>query len=452
MNCQFDPLGFIKGSYSFKEIIEAQKMPLEQKIDISVAVLREAAKLSTHNIALAFSGGKDSEVVSDIIERFIPELHERIFCIFGNTGVEFPESLKFARKYGQAHYGDRFYETKRSRLNKPELRYDFAHKLIAQLEEEGALSEVLKPDGKLKGQGALIAAAQKRGYTLDRSNCFFAGQEMNFMYCIEQYGAPLLGKAASRLDAHRINIECFLKYSQTASEDEKLRAYYETLQHCKFSQHCCKLLKKEPSERIQRELDVDMIIKGLMASESHTRMLNVSTRGHIFASHREHIKDGAFYHVSPIAMWTDDDVWAYIHKYNLEYSPLYDMTYIASDGTERHIERNGCMFCGTDLQYKDNHLAVLRQTHPKAYETCMSAFGYQEQLNNLFKTRKDRGILQAMTDQGRTARMIEALGNEDGLRVVRPCAFDDIGEMVDIKGTGLDSEYDAEMDEADNEQ
>lgn len=45
MNCQFDPLGFIKGSYSFKEIIEAQKMPLEQKIDISVAVLREAAKL-----------------------------------------------------------------------------------------------------------------------------------------------------------------------------------------------------------------------------------------------------------------------------------------------------------------------------------------------------------------------------------------------------------------------
>ena len=53
-----------------------------------------------------------------------------------------------------------------------------------------------------------------------------------------------------------------------------------------------------------------------------------------------------------------------------------------------------------------------------------------------------------MTDQGRTARMIEALGNEEGLRVVRPCAFDDIGEMVDIKGTGLDSEYDAEMEEA----
>lgn len=139
---QFNPLDFIKDSYSFAEIIEAQKMPLEQKIEISVAVLREATKLSTHNIALAFSGGKDSEVVSDLIERFIPELHEQIFCIFGNTGVEFPESLNFARKYGQAHYGDRFYETKRNRLTKPELRYEFARKLIAQLEEEGALSEV----------------------------------------------------------------------------------------------------------------------------------------------------------------------------------------------------------------------------------------------------------------------------------------------------------------------
>ena len=39
------------------------------------------------------------------------------------------------------------------------------------LEEEGCLSEILKPDGKLKGQKALIEAARKRGMGLGLSLC-----------------------------------------------------------------------------------------------------------------------------------------------------------------------------------------------------------------------------------------------------------------------------------------
>lgn len=440
----------IKNKYSFAEIIELQKAPLDEKIAFSVEVLKRAAELSKHNIALAFSGGKDSTVVADIIERFLPELHKKTLCIFGNTGVEFPESCKFAREYGKKHFGDRFIETKPMHLDHDELRYDFAKKLILQLEEEGALDEVLKDDGKLKGQNALIVAAKKRGYELDRDNCFFAGHPMNFAYCLEQYGAPLLGKAASKLDAHRINIECFLKYSKTATEDENLKEYYDTLRECKFSQHCCKLLKKEPSEMAQAENDVDVIVKGLMAAESHTRMISISTRGCIFESRRPHIKDGAFYHVSPIGMWKDEDVWEYIHRYNVEYSPLYDITYENGKGEVKHIERNGCMFCGTDIIFKDNHLAVLRQTHPRAYETCMSAFGYRQLLMKLFEKKKNANIMSAYTDTGRTARILtlfEQVPDLDKISRVRPCAFDDIGEMVDISRTGLDGEYDPEKED-----
>ncbi len=434
----------IKPSYSFAEIIALQKAPLDDKIALSVEILRRVVSLSSHNVAIAFSGGKDSEVVADLIERFVPELHAKTLCIFGNTGVEFPESLSFARKYGKEHYGERFFETKLLRLDHDELRYEFAKQLVQQLDDEGALSEVLKQDGKLKGQAALVNAAQKRGYQLDRSNCFFEGDPMNFSYCIEQYGAPLLGKSASKLDAHRINIECFLKYSNTATKDDKLKEYYSTLQECKFSQHCCKLLKKEPSERLQAQLDVGVVIKGLMASESHTRMLNVATRGHIFASSRQHISDEPFYHVSPIAMWRDADVWDYIHRYGMEYSPLYDITYETAAGETKTIPRNGCMFCGTDIQFKDNHLSVLRQTHPKAYKTCMEHFGYRKQLNTLFRIRKNPNILDAATDTGRSARIIAQVGDNEEISRVRPCAYDDIGYMVDLSGTGLDSEYDAE--------
>ncbi len=275
---------------------------------------------------------------------------------------------------------------------------------------------------------------------------------MNFSYCVEQYGAPLLGKSASKLDAHRINIECFLKYSKTDSENDKTREYYEILRQCKFSQHCCKLLKKEPSEKIQAELGVDMIFKGLMASESHSRMTSFATRGHIYASHRDHVRDGPFYHVSPLGIWTDTDIWEYIHRYNIPYSPLYDMTYTDDNGEVHHIKRNGCIMCGTDIQYRDNHLSILRQTHPKAWEVCMERFGYREQLYTLFKLKRNMNIFDSFTDDGTAARLIDRFGDCRRLLEMRPCAFDDYGELVELDGTGMNNEYDAEVFLDENDQ
>lgn len=436
---------YIKPSYRFKEVNELMKLPLDTKERIAVTVIGKALKLCKHRAAIAFSGGKDSEVVADLIERFYPGEFKKVHCIFGNTGVEFPESLHFARKYGKEHFEERFHETELLKLEEDELRYDFARYIVDELEEENALDEILKPDGKLKGQKALINAALKRGYDLDYKNCFFKGHRKNFAYCVEQYGAPLLGKAASKLDAHRINIECFLNYSTSATEKEKLKEYYDILRECKFSQHCCKLLKKEPSEKLQVELGVDMIFKGLMASESHSRLTSFAVRGHIFASHRDHISDGAFYHVNPLGLWTDDDIWAYIHKYQLEYSPLYDITYIATDGSTQHIKRNGCMMCGTDIQFKDNHLAVLRQTHPKAYESCMEHFGYRNELYKIFKRKKNMNIYNSFADESISSRLIDRFGSEKALLEMRPCAFDDFGELVDLSDTGLDGFYDAEI-------
>lgn len=435
----------VKPTYKFAEVNQLQKLPLNDKIVASVQVIGEALTLCRHRAAIAFSGGKDSEVVADLIERFYPEQFKNVHCIFGNTGIEFPESLRFARKYGAEHFGDRFHETELSRLEEDELRYNFARQIVDELEEENALDEILKPDGKLKGQKALVEAAKKRGYTLDHSRLLERGHIKNFAYCIEQYGAPLLGKSASKLDAHRINIECFLKYSQTNSDKEKLHEYYDILRECKFSQHCCKLLKKEPSERMQAQLGVDMIFKGLMASESHSRLTSFATRGHIFASHRAHITDGAFYHVNPIGLWTDDDVWGYIHRYDLDYSPLYDITYTDGNGNTQHIKRNGCMMCGTDIQFRDNHLAVLRQTHPKAWASCMEQFGYREQLYKLFKRKKNMNIFDSFADEGTSARLIDKFGNVSTLFDYRPCAFDEFGELIDLSGTGLDGEYDAEI-------
>lgn len=89
----------------------------------------------------------------------------------------------------------------------------------------------------------------------------------------------------------------------------------------------------------------------------------------VFASRRKHA--ATFYHCSPLGFWTDDDIWEYIHTYEVPYSSLYDMTYTDSKGQVKHVKRNGCVGCATDIAYKDNHLSALKQTHPRLYAMYM---------------------------------------------------------------------------------
>ena len=211
---------------------------------------------------------------------------------------------------------------------------------------------------------------------------------MSYWWCADQYGFPILGKAASLLDARRINIDCFLRFSESASQREELHEYYDILCECKFSQHCCKLIKKDPSELLQAELDVDVIFKGLMASESQTRKTNFATRGYLFKSSRPHLGDDPFYHCNPLQIWTDDDIWKYTHRYKVPYSDLYNMGYTDEEGVEHKIPRNGCYGCATAILRKDNQLSMLRMTHPERWKAVMD-YGMAEELKKLYRVRNN---------------------------------------------------------------
>lgn len=418
----------------FKEIIEEQKKPLPYKIEKAVEAIRKGFSLSKHHTALAFSGGKDSTVLWHLIRTYCPEQAESMHVIFGNTGVEYPESLQFARKLGKDWGGDHFHETKLLRTEQKGLKYAAQREVLEWLRSEGSLSEVLKADGKLKSTQCLERAAtpemwadfEKRGLVWPKNT------PMSYWWCADQYGFPILGKAASKLDARRINIDCFLEFSKSSSEKDELHEYYDVLRQCKFSQHCCKLLKKEPSERMQAELDVDVIFKGLMASESQMRKMNFATRGYIFESSRPHIPDGPFYHVNPLQIWMDDDIWEYIRKYNVPYSPLYDVSWTDKAGVEHRIQRNGCWGCATGILYKDNQITMIRHTHPQLHATLMKK-GMGDELLKLAKTKNNGRLNLTAVFEGSAQELLER----------RPCAFDDLDERVD--GSGIDEEYDAEI-------
>jgi 3'-phosphoadenosine 5'-phosphosulfate sulfotransferase (PAPS reductase)/FAD synthetase len=66
----------------------------------------------------------------------------------------------------------------------------------------------------------------------------------------------------------------------------------------------------------------------------------------------------------PLAFWTEKDIWEYIQKYNISYSPIYNMGY----------DRTGCMFCmyGVQSEKEPNKFQTMQKTHPKLYDYCIN--------------------------------------------------------------------------------
>ncbi len=396
----------------WRELDIEQKRDLDYKICEAVEVIARALRQSARP-SLAFSGGKDSTVLLDLVRRNFPDAS--VAVIFGNTGVEYPESLAFARKHA-ADLRVEFHEARPGKTDRPGIKYAGQRRIWERLIADGAISDVLKPDGKLKSTDALERAcpADLRKQLEAERLIWPAGTMMSYWWCADQYGWPLLGKSWSKLEARRINIDTFLRFSRSESEKPELLAYYDILRQVKISQHCCRVLKKEPSERVQAELGVDLVFKGLMATESRSRAKNFLTRGYLFeGAKKDYLHGRPFFHCQPLAIWTDADIWAYIERFNVPYSSLYDRTFHTLDGGTEHIRRNGCLGCGTDFGFRNNHLFVLRQTHRRAWQTIMRA-GMGAEIRNLQRAMR-RGQF-TMFDCVDTDELID----------IQPCVFDDL--------------------------
>jgi len=215
--------------YTFKEVMAEQKKPLDYKIGKAVEAIRQGFKLSKSAVSVAFSGGKDSTVLWHLIRTYFPDAKYHV--IFGNTTVEFPESLKFAKRLG-AEWGDenvQFHEVLPDRLAEDGLKYEAQKEVLEWLISEGQIHEVLKADGKLKSTLSLEKKATPDMWEdfKSRGLVWKKGTMKSFNWCVDQYGYPILGKAASKLTARRINIDCFLKFSNSESEKLETLEYYD---------------------------------------------------------------------------------------------------------------------------------------------------------------------------------------------------------------------------------
>ena len=86
--------------YAYAQLQRMWALPLENKIKVAKHIIRNTFKQGK-KVALAFSGGKDSTALWHLIRETCPEEAKNMIVIFSNTGVEYKESLMFARKLGK---------------------------------------------------------------------------------------------------------------------------------------------------------------------------------------------------------------------------------------------------------------------------------------------------------------------------------------------------------------
>jgi 3'-phosphoadenosine 5'-phosphosulfate sulfotransferase (PAPS reductase)/FAD synthetase len=190
---------------------------------------------------------------------------------------------------------------------------------------------------------------------------------------IEKYGFPLVSKEQSRYinQAKHTKSEKLLAIRLYGREKGigKIAERWKFLIKAPFnvSEKCCDYLKKKPFEKFHRQTGLYPVI-GTLAGESRLRL-------------QKWLKHGCNSYTTntiacyPMSIWTEADVWAYIRKFNLSYSPVYDMG----------LRRTGCMFCGFGChRNNDRRFYFLKEYRPKVYEHFMkmenSSISYREAL------------------------------------------------------------------------
>lgn len=83
-------------AHTIDELRQLQAMPLNIKIKLTQNRIREwIREYGEDGVYVAFSGGKDSTVLLDVVRTEYPKVRG----VFVNTGLEYPETVNFVKSF-----------------------------------------------------------------------------------------------------------------------------------------------------------------------------------------------------------------------------------------------------------------------------------------------------------------------------------------------------------------
>jgi 3'-phosphoadenosine 5'-phosphosulfate sulfotransferase (PAPS reductase)/FAD synthetase len=210
-----------------------------------------------------------------------------------------------------------------------------------------------------------------RSFVKTMDNVTWLKPKLTFKQVIAKYGYPLISKdVAQKIYELRTTKSQKLKNKRLYGDDKgngKVSEKWKYLIDAPFtiSHHCCTYLKKNPVKKFEKESGKKPLV-GYMIGESTLRSTAYRQQGCNAFTNSRPIS-------SPIAFWTEEDIWNYIKTNDLDYSSIYNQGY----------DRTGCMFCcfGVHLEKKPNRFQIMKKTHPKLYDYCLNKLGLKELLD-----------------------------------------------------------------------
>ena len=273
-------------AHTLWELQQKKSLPLDAKILMTKRRLKQWHIQYNGNVYLAFSGGKDSTVLKDILQDIFPDV-PAVFC---NTGLEYPEVKKFA---------------------------------------------------------------------MSQNNVKVITPKMMFKEVISRYGYPVISKEQSSYIADIRNTKSEyirnLRLNGNKTKSYKLSEKWKFMLNAPFkiSDKCCKIMKKEPFIRYERETGSKGII-ATMTDESSLR-LNTWLR---FGCNAFNAKRPLS---RPMSFWTEQDVLQYIVEHNLKEEQINRIKTTSYHQNQRRIQSKECRTTLCSRDWKDPKCVRVKQ-------------------------------------------------------------------------------------------
>lgn len=243
-------------------LLQRQCLPLEDKVRMTLSRIRDWYEHWDGEVYTAFSAGKDSTVLLDLVWGLYPDVP----AVHSHTGLEYPQITSFVKDTQARHPGREVIIVRPKRTFR-DVVLNEGYPVLSK--KTSRMLRILKTE-KDNPAWANTYRLYNTGYKQDGT------------------------------------------YSQASKLPEKWRKLLD--QDWNATELCCDILKKEPLDSYSKESGRKRMM-GIMAAEGGLRAKRDSCN----------IFDTRDPSSAPMLFWTDADVWEYIRTRNLPYSEIYDM-------------------------------------------------------------------------------------------------------------------------------
>ncbi len=325
--------------HDVQDLAQMQSLPLEAKISMSMARIRDWYNYWNGMVYASVSG-----IDSTVLKHIIDSMYCNVPAVFVNTGLEYPEIQAFWKDVQKGKYPCFNPDVE---IIRPSMRFDQV----------------------IKKYGYPVISKEVAQKIFEGRQATNNGKPDN--YATKQFNGTYVSKNG-KSNAYSI---------------EKWKFLYES--DIPVSHICCGIMKKSPTKTFEDATGRRPFI-GTLAIESKLRQTTWMKFGcNAFEKSRPSSH--------PLSFWTKQDILHYVKKYNVPYPSVYGNIVVdTSDPSQINMidylecwdeedklkttgcERTGCIFCmfGCHLEKEPNRFQMLKKTHPRQYEYCINGGEY----------------------------------------------------------------------------